>query len=111
MRKKRLLGRAAVSLLLLLFASIFTYAQTKTISGKVTDSKDGSPIAGVTIIPKGSAKGTTTAADGSFRITVSQQTNALIFSSVGFATQQLQISGSTLSVSLVAFNSSLNEVV
>jgi len=110
MRKKRLLKRIALPLLLLTISS-FVLAQNKIISGKVTDSKDGSPIAGVSVIAKGSQRGTTTAADGTFRVSVNQNATVLVFSSVGYERIQRPINGDNIMVSLTANNSALNEVV
>src|SRR5579863_8604969 len=110
MRKKRLLVRMTI-LLIMLSLCIFTNAQTKTITGKVTDSKDGTPVQGVSVVPKGSNRGVVTAADGTFRISVNNNLTTLVFSSVNFTTQQVSITGSDVSVSLVASNSSLSEVV
>lgn len=93
--------------------SLVSFAQNKVITGKITDSKDGSPISGASIVPKGSTSGgTLTNADGSFSITVAPSVTALIVSYVGFTEQEVSISGkSSVSVSLVAGGSSLNEVV
>ncbi|HVV03307.1 MAG TPA: TonB-dependent receptor [Puia sp.] len=110
MRKKRLLVRTPV-LLLLLLATLFSYAQNRTITGKVTDAKDGAPLANVSIVPKGSSKGVTSGADGSFRITVNATSNTLIFSSVGFGTRSVGITGDVLNIQLSATNSALNEVI
>ncbi len=110
MKPKRLFVRIVIPLLLLL-ASPALFAQNKTISGKVTDSKDGSPLSGISVVPKGSTGGTVTAADGTFRLTVSGRVTTLIFSSIGFATKEVDINGDNLDVSLIATNSSLNEVV
>ncbi|HEY8972048.1 MAG TPA: carboxypeptidase-like regulatory domain-containing protein, partial [Puia sp.] len=110
MRKKRLLVRTPV-LLLLLLATLFSYAQNRTITGKVTDAKDGSPLANVSIVPKGSSKGVTSGADGSFRITVNATTGTLIFSSVGFGTRSVAITGDVLNIQLSATNTALNEVI
>jgi iron complex outermembrane receptor protein len=78
----------------------------------VTDPKDGSGISGVNVTAKGSNKGTQTAADGTYRITVAPSVNVLVFSSAGFVTQEINISGkSTADVSLAVNNSSLTEVV
>jgi TonB-dependent starch-binding outer membrane protein SusC len=102
----------ALVLPLLFCFSQAAWAQDKVVTGKITDSKDGSPVAGVSIQPKGSQRGTTSAADGSFRITVPQGTTVLVFSSVGYNRQELDISGKTaVDVSLVANNTNLNEVV
>jgi len=110
MRKKRLLVRTPV-LLLLLLATLFSSAQNRTITGKVTDAKDGSPLANVSIVPKGSSKGVTSGADGSFRITVNATTGTLIFSSIGFGTRSVGIAGDVLNIQLSATNSALNEVI
>lgn len=110
MRKKRLLARTPV-LLCMLLATLFSYAQNKTVTGKVTDAKDGSPLPGVSIVPKGSAKGTTSGADGSFHITVPAATRTLIFSSIGFGSRQIDLSGDMINVQLSATNTAMNEVI
>jgi TonB-dependent starch-binding outer membrane protein SusC len=108
--KKRLLARVVIPMLLLL-TSIFTYAQNKTISGKVVNSKDGSPLQGVSVVPKGLKTGTVTGSDGTFKITVGPQTTILVFSSVGFASQEAAVGSGNINISLTATNASLNEVV
>jgi TonB-dependent starch-binding outer membrane protein SusC len=45
-------------------------AQERQISGVVTSSEDGSPLPGVNIAVKGTSRGTTTGADGSYKISV-----------------------------------------
>lgn len=107
---KNLLKSAAVVLLLCI--TQLAMAQDRVISGRVTDSKDGSGVPGVTVAPKGTKTGTQTGSDGSFRISVGSSVTTLIFSSVGYATQEVDISGkSTVEVSLVVSNASLGEVV
>ena len=104
MRKKRLLVRTPV-LLLLLLATLFSYAQNRTITGTVTDAKDGTPLPNVSIVPKGSSKGVTSGADGKFRITVNATINTLIFSSVGFGSRSVTVAGDVLNVQLSASTS------
>ncbi|MES1160323.1 MAG: carboxypeptidase-like regulatory domain-containing protein, partial [Bacteroidota bacterium] len=110
MRKKRLLARAK-ALLLLLLLNLYAFSQNRLISGKVTDAKDGNPLQGVSVIPVGSARGTTTNAKGEFQLSVSPATKSLVFSSVGFTTREVTLVGESVTVSLVANNSSLNEIV
>ncbi|MFC4231184.1 SusC/RagA family TonB-linked outer membrane protein [Parasediminibacterium paludis] len=86
-------------------------AQEKTVSGKVTDAKDGSALQGVSVFVKGSTKGTQTGPDGTFKIKVSSGATALTFSSVGFASQDVTIGTGDVFVKLVQNNASLNEVV
>ncbi len=108
---KRLLRSSSLLILCVLFTHVLL-AQNKTITGKITDSKDGSPIVGATVQAKGSKKGTSTGADGSFTLAVAPDVTTLVISSVGFDKQEIGISGqSAITVSLVASNASLNEVV
>lgn len=107
--KKRLLAGMQI-LLLFLFVSYTAFAQNKTISGKVTESKDGTPLQGVSVIPVGSARGTTTNAKGEFQLSIPPGTKSLVFSSVGFTTREIPVDAG-MSVSLVSNNSSLNEIV
>jgi TonB-dependent starch-binding outer membrane protein SusC len=94
----------------LLLLSISALAQN-VITGKVTDSKDGSPAAGVTVTVKGTTTATQTATDGSFKINAAANA-VLVFSSVSFVTQQVSIAGkASVDVSLIQSNQQLNEVV
>lgn len=98
-----------------LFACLFAFAaqaQNKTITGKVTDSKDGSPMVGVSVVARGTTTGTQTGTDGTFRLSVPNSTTTLVISSVGFADQQVNVSNQTnVNVSLLATNDQLGEVV
>jgi TonB-dependent SusC/RagA subfamily outer membrane receptor len=98
-----------------LFACLFllsSQAQNKTITGKVTDSKDGSPMVGASVTVKGSTLGTQTGADGAFRISVPASANTLVISSVGYGSQEVSIQGRTsVDVRLNATNDQLNDVV
>jgi TonB-linked SusC/RagA family outer membrane protein len=110
MLPKRLLRSVGIATLVL-FLSSSLFAQ-KTVTGKITDSKDGSPLAGVSVIAKGTGTGTQTKADGTFSLSVPSNANSLVISSVGYATQEVNISGQTsVDVLLVSSGSNLNEVV
>lgn len=102
----------SIAVVMLLIVSQFAMAQQKVISGKVTDSKDGSGVQGVTVTAKGSKTGTQTGSDGSFQISVSSNVTTLVFSSVGFVKQEVDIAGkSTVNVTLVISSTQLGEVV
>lgn len=96
-----------------LFALQSVYAQDKTVTGKVSDSKDGTPVAGASVQAKGTRTGTSTKNDGTFSITVPSSVTTLIISSIGYATQEVSISGVTnVDISFVPSGSAnLNEVV
>jgi len=91
---------------------ISAQAQNKTITGKVTDAKDGSVLVGASVVVKGSKAGTQTGADGTFKITVPSSTTTLVISSVGYANQEVNVQSRTsVEVALSATNDQLNEVV
>lgn len=105
------LARGILMMLSLFLSVNVALAQNKTVTGKVTDSK-GDPVPSATVTAKGTKNSTTTAADGSFRISVPSATSTLVISSVGFGTQEVSISGKDdVSVSLETKNAALNEVV
>jgi iron complex outermembrane receptor protein len=107
MNAKRLLA----VLLPLLFLGMQALAQDKVVTGKVTDSKDGSTVAGATVQVKGTKIGTVTAADGSFSLKVPGSATTLIITSLGFGEKEMAIGNSPLQISLLATNNQLNEVV
>lgn len=89
--------------ILLLFAffciSATAIAQTRTIKGKVTD-ETGKPVAGASVLVKGTSKGAQTDKDGNFSINFTGTGNAVItISSVGFGTQTIT-SGPTESLAV-----------
>src|SRR5216110_309687 len=90
-----------------------SYAQDKTVTGKVTDSRDGTPIVGASVQAKGSRTGTSTKSDGTFSITISPSITTLIISSVGYETQEVSIAGvSSVNISFkVSTGADLNAVV
>ena len=107
---KNLLKPAAF--IFLLFISQLIFAQDRVVTGRVTDSKDNTGVPGVTVTPKGMRTGTQTSSDGSYRITVGSGVTTLVFTSIGYATQEVDITGkSTADVVLVITNSQLGEVV
>src|ERR1700730_15082087 len=108
---KRLLSRIVLPAILMILSQ--TILAQKVITGKVIDTKDGSPIAGATVQPKGGAGGTTTGTDGTFRLTVPDNVNTLSVSFVGFGAQEVNIAGKTsVDVSLSSTGgANMNEVV
>lgn len=95
---------------LLFFAG--TLLAQKTVTGKVTDD-NGNPLPNVSVVVKGTPTGTVTKADGTFSITVPANAKQLEISSLGFATQTINVgNSSTFSVRLVSSAArDLDEVV
>ncbi|TMI65123.1 MAG: SusC/RagA family TonB-linked outer membrane protein [Bacteroidetes bacterium] len=111
MSLKKLLQIVVLPCMLLI--TIQTYAQERTVTGKVTDAKDGSPVAGASVVPKGTSKGTSTGADGTYTITVAANVNTLVVSSVGFGRMEVDISGgkTTGNASMASAADNLGEIV
>jgi len=104
--KKRLL---TLTCLFMLFG-VSVYAQR--VSGKVTSAVDGAPMPGVSVLVKGTPTGTATDADGMFALDVSNADGVLLFSFIGYVTQEVAVLGKTeVNVSLVEDATQLNEVV
>lgn len=70
-----------------------TQAQTRTITGTVTNADDGSTIPGVSVVVKGTTYGTTTDLDGKYTLSVPEDATSLIFSFVGMKTKEMSIGG------------------
>lgn len=82
-----------------------------TVKGKITD-ETGSPLPGVNILEKGTANGTTSAADGSYTIIVADASSSLVFSFIGYVTKTIDVGGKTvIDVSMDPDVTSLQEVV
>jgi TonB-linked SusC/RagA family outer membrane protein len=97
----------------LFFVPIYNVqAQQKTITGKVVDSETEKPITGVTVMEKGTQTGTITDADGDYSVTVSSEEAVLVFSFVGYETQEVPVEGkTTINISLTQKAIGLDEVV
>jgi TonB-dependent starch-binding outer membrane protein SusC len=94
-----------------MLVSVGTYAQDRTVTGKVTDSGDKSGLPGVTVSVAGANKGTQTGVDGTYKISVPANAS-LVFSFVGFEKQTIAVGNrSVVDVELVSDNKALEEVV
>ena len=80
--------------LLSFFIPSQVFAQSTTVTGKVTGS-DGAPVAGVTVQEKGKKTGTATDADGNFSLAVSNPNATIVVSSVGLVSQTIALGGRT----------------
>ncbi|TDB67458.1 SusC/RagA family TonB-linked outer membrane protein [Arundinibacter roseus] len=82
-----------------------------TLEGTVKD-ETGEGLPGVSIVLKGTQRGTTTNAQGAFTLNVPDQSAILIFSFVGYLPQEVEVgSRTTFAIQLVPENKSLNEVI
>jgi hypothetical protein len=90
---------------------VISYAQTTTITGKITDEKDGTPIIGATIKSKGGKATSISQADGTFSIKVEPGIKVLVISFIGYLDKDVPVAGSNLSITLSQSSQSLSEVV
>lgn len=103
--------RVCISLVFLLMAHL-SHAQTRTITGKVTNPSTGEGVPGVSVMVKGTSIGGTTDTDGTFRLTIPQNARTVSFSAVGFTPQEMPLgSADMLVVNLKAAERSMDEVV
>ncbi|GHT73543.1 SusC/RagA family TonB-linked outer membrane protein [Bacteroidia bacterium] len=103
--------RKIIFLLFLGFFCTNAFAQ-KTISGTVRDASDKSSLPGVSVIVKGTTRGTATDIDGNYSITVQQGDKDLVFSFIGMKSQTVLIGNkTTINVDMGADDQLLDEVV
>jgi TonB-linked SusC/RagA family outer membrane protein len=111
MKDSNYLLKQIFALLCFLVVSTGLFAQEIVVSGTVTDSKDGSPLIGVTVLVKGTTTGTTTNFDGKYTIRVDKN-GTLVFSYMGYENQEFKVEGRTvINTSLVEQSLSLEEIV
>lgn len=86
--------RLLIGLLALLTLAMPTFAQS-VVSGKVSDS-NGAPLPGVSILIKGTKTGTMSSLDGDYKLTNVSSNAVLVFSSIGYATQEVAVAGKSV---------------
>ena len=97
--------------LVFLFLTPWALAQDRTISGSVT-GEENAPIPGVNVIVKGTSSGTVTDVSGEYSLNVPETAETLIFSFVGYNTQEIEIGNrSTLDVQLATDAHQLSEII
>ncbi len=82
----------------------------REVAGRVTNQK-GEPVTFTSVTIKGTKTGTTTDANGNFRITIPYNASTIIFSAVGMQTRELFISSNAMNIAMQETNQSLSEVV
>ncbi|MEO7309588.1 MAG: TonB-dependent receptor [Chitinophagaceae bacterium] len=91
---------------------LYVFAQPTAITGKVTDL-EGNPVQSVSVTVKGTTAGTTTNAEGIFKLSYTKKTgDILVFSYIGFTTREIVPgTGNTLNVRLERNEQLANDVV
>ncbi|WP_315083657.1 TonB-dependent receptor [Bacteroides heparinolyticus] len=101
-----------ILLLCLMLLSLCGYAQTTTVKGVVTSASDKEPLIGATVRVKNAGTGTVTGIDGDYSIANVPADAILVFSTVGYETQEIKVGGRTvINVVLKEAAELLDEVV
>ncbi|WP_369048487.1 SusC/RagA family TonB-linked outer membrane protein [Tenacibaculum sp. UWU-22] len=105
--------RVLLLFLVATFFSTLTYAQSKVITGTVTDAKSGDPLPGVAVYLKNKKSvGAATDFDGKFTIKNVQSDNILVFSLLGYKNQEIRVGNNMLfNVQMAEETNELDEVV
>jgi len=90
------------------FLSLSAYAQN--VTGSVTDAATGEPLPSVSVKEKGTSNAAITNFDGNYSIKAGKGA-VLVFSSMGYASQEVSVTGTTMNVALAISASKLDEVV
>lgn len=108
---KQLLQKVIFSFLFfVLLPSISVFAQSKTVTGTVTNEK-GTPLVGVSVVVKGSNTGTSTNSQGKYTIDA-PASGTLVFTNVGYLSKELPVQGkSVVDVDLSVSSQSLDQIV
>jgi TonB-linked SusC/RagA family outer membrane protein len=102
-------------ILLTCYALVFalaSFAQERTVSGKVTSTEDGTALPGVNVVVKGTTIGTSTDSNGAYSLAIPSAGGALVFSFIGLEAKEIAIGERTVvDVSLALDITQLSEVV
>ena len=110
MNDKQIAKKAGITILMALLC-LWTFAQTKTLSGKVKDAT-GEPLIGVSVLVKGTKTGAITDFDGNFKLNNVPSGSTILFSYIGYLTQEVKYTNQpSLNVTLQDDTKNLDEVV
>lgn len=108
--RKSLVKKGFWSVFIMTIVSLSVFAQTSKVSGKVTDEKNQA-LVGVSVVIKGTTKGTVSDAEGNYSIEASGS-QTLSFSFVGYTSKEVAVNNkSTINISLAEDAAALDEVV
>ena len=97
---------------IILFFAAQVSAQEKPITGTLTSNENGLPVGGVTVTVKGTKVNTITEDDGTYRIMVPKGAGTLVFTSIGYLSQEISINNrGVINLTLAPQHKGLDEVV
>lgn len=96
----------------LLAFSMPAQAQEHEVSGQVVDAETDEPLPGVNVVVQGTTIGATTSASGNYTVTAPSADATLVYSFVGYETQEIPINGrTTINVELATSSELLEELI
>jgi TonB-linked SusC/RagA family outer membrane protein len=103
-----------LAFLISLFFTSLSFAQTQSsvvVIGKITDAENGEPLSGVSIVVKGTVRGTITNIDGVYTITTKDR-DILVFSFIGYTSQEVLVGDKTkIDIALTSADSKLDNLI
>ena len=110
--KRTLFGLLCLTFFGFAFTANGATSQDRTITGTITSSEDNTGLPGVNVIVKGTSTGTVTDVEGKYSLPVPGDGTALVFSSVGYTTEEVAIgSQSVINLVMKADITALEEIV
>jgi TonB-linked SusC/RagA family outer membrane protein len=104
--------KTLLSLLFGLLVTATAFAQSKTVSGKLVSVEDPEGLIGVSVLVKGTTIGVVSDLDGTYSIEVPQGSNTLVFSYIGYRSQEVVIGNrSVVDVTMETDVQNLDEVI
>ena len=101
--------RKIALMLLCCLAALAGWSQGAAVRGRIVNAA-GQPLEGLSVVVKGTNRGTTTSADGRFQIEAAQG-QTLVLSGVGFPTTERNVDGESLTITLTETANTLSDVV
>ena len=98
-------------LVCMLMTCIQLHAQTKSVTGTVTDDSTNTPLPGVTIKVKNGNQVTSSNAQGEFTISVPNDAATLEYSSVGYSKGEINVNGGSVSIRMKKSYGKLDDVI
>jgi TonB-linked SusC/RagA family outer membrane protein len=113
-KNKKIIMKRILLQALLIFLCGTVWAQTRVLTGKIVDGKDGSPLPGATVQLKGTTTSTSTDANGVFKLnipTAGNVTSTLVAKFIGFQNEELAVTTEkVVTIKLTSTSSMLSEV-
>lgn len=104
--------RIGILILLVTMLTSWTGQEERIITGKITSAEDGTALPGVNVLLKGTAIGAVADINGEYRLTIPAKGGTLVFSYIGFVTQEIKIGHeAVINVTMQADYAQLNEIV